>query len=414
MTSETSLLSEPKLPHFLRLVAGAVAAPCGFQAAGVRAGIKRRGRDLALVYSAAPATGAGAFTTNRFPAASVLLSKERVALGDLRGVIVNSGSAISCTGIQGYRDAVRMTELAADALGVPARSILVCSTGVIGERLPMGKLPEGVAKAAAALSPAGGDDAARAIMTTDTRPKTTAVEFELDGRPVRVGGMAKGSGMIAPNLATMLAFLTTDAQLSPRALRSCLREAVEKSFNLVAVDGDTSTNDAVLLLANRQAEAGEITPQHGMRRFRAALGYVTMYLARELVRDGEGASRMVEVKVRGALSQQDARVIARTIATSPLVKTALAGGDPNWGRVLAAAGRAGVPLRPELVELYLGRVRVVEGGAACKYRLQEAQKAVSGKAVEITLDLNEGTHEASVLTCDLTAEYVRINSAYHT
>ena len=414
MTSETLLLSEPKRPHFLRLVAGAVAAPCGFQAAGVRAGIKRRGRDLALIYSVAPATGAGAFTTNLFPAASVLLSKERVALGDLHGVIVNSGGANACTGLQGYRDAVRMAELAEDALGVPARSILVCSTGIIGERLPMGKLPEGVAKAAAALSPGGGDEAARAIMTTDTRPKAVAVEFELDGRPVRVGGMAKGSGMIAPNLATMLAFLTTDAQLSPTALRSCLREAVETSFNLVTVDGDTSTNDSVLLLANRQAEAGEITPQHGLRQFRAALGYVATYLAREIVRDGEGASRMVEVTVRGALSEQDARVIARTIATSPLVKTALAAGDPNWGRVVAAAGRAGVPLRPELVELYLGRVRVVEGGVVCNYRAREAENAVSGKAVQITLDLNEGAHEASVLTCDLTAEYVRINSAYRT
>lgn len=414
MTSKTSLLSEPKLPHFLRSVPGAVSAPCGFQAAGVRAGIKRRGRDLALVYSVAPATGAGVFTTNRFPAACVLLSKERVALGDLHGVIVNSGNANACTGIQGYRDAMRMAELAEDALAVPARSILVCSTGTIGVRLPMGKLAGGVPKAAAALSPKGGEEAARAIMTTDTRPKTVAVEFELDGRPVRVGGMAKGAGMIAPNLATMLAFLTTDAQLSPKALKSCLYEAVAKSFNLITVDGDTSTNDTVLLLANRQAEAGEITPQHGMGRFRAALGYVTTYLAREIVQDGEGASRMLEVTVRGALSERDARVIARTIANSPLVKTALAGGDPNWGRVLAAAGRAGVHLRPELVELYLGRVRVAEGGAVCNYRTGEAEKAVSGKAVQITLDLNEGAHEASVLTCDLTAEYVRINSAYQT
>jgi glutamate N-acetyltransferase/amino-acid N-acetyltransferase len=409
-----SLLPEPKPAHFLRRVAGGVTAPCGFEAAGLRCGIKRRGRDLALVYSVAPAAAAGVFTTNRFQAASVLVNKDRVGRGPIHGVIINSGNANACTGAQGHRDAVRMAELAAEALGVRPRSMLVCSTGVIGEPLPMGKIAAGVGKAAAALRPDGGEQAARAIMTTDTRPKSVAVEFELDGRPVRVGGMAKGAGMIAPSMATMLAFLTTDASLSPGLLHSALASAAEWTFNRITVDGDTSSNDTILLLANRQAEAGEVTRRHGLVRFQAALDYVAAHLARELVSDGEGASKLVEVRVRGAGSEREALRIARAIADSPLVKTALAGGDPNWGRILVAAGRAGVRFRPELVELYLGKVRVARNGAVCKHDAAGAEAAVAEGEVGITLDLHAGDGEAAVLTCDLTAAYVRINSAYRT
>jgi glutamate N-acetyltransferase/amino-acid N-acetyltransferase len=362
----------------------------------------------------APAVSAGLFTTNRFQAAPVLVTKDRVRQQPVRGVIINSGNANACTGVQGYRDAVRMAALTAEELEVPSHSVLVASTGTIGDHLPMDKIAAGVKKAASALGPEGGEDAALAIMTTDTRPKSIAVEFNLDGRPVRVGGMAKGSGMIAPNMATMLAFITTDATISPRLLHSCLSAAVERSFHRITVDGDTSTNDMVLLLANRQAEAGQIARGHGLARFQAALDHVAEHLAREIVRDGEGASRVIEIRVRGASSERAAKQVARTIAASPLVKTAIAGGDPNWGRVLAAAGRAGVSFNPEKVDLHLGRVRVVRRGAVCKYNATRAEEAVSGPEVRITFDLHEGERESVMWTCDLTAAYVRINSQYHT
>jgi len=407
-------LPKSKRRHILREVPGGITAPCGFEASGVRCGIKRRGLDLALIYSVAPAAAAGVFTTNRFQAAPLLVTKDRVGREQVHGVIINSGNANACTGEQGYRDALQMADLTADALGVPEHSVLVCSTGVIGQPLPMGKVGSGIKKAVAALDPKAGGNAAQAILTTDTRPKSIAVEFELDGRPVRVGGMAKGAGMIAPNMATLLAFIATDATLSPGLLHSRLVSAVERSFHRITVDGDTSTNDTVLLLANRQAEAARITPEHGLERFQEALDYVTAHLARDIVRDAEGAARMIEVRVCGAASESDAHQIARTIADSPLVKTAIAGGDPNWGRMLAAAGRAGVPFRPELVELQLGKVQVVRDGALCRYRASAARAAVAASQVQITLDLNAGEHEAITWTCDLTEEYVRINSQYHT
>jgi glutamate N-acetyltransferase/amino-acid N-acetyltransferase len=403
-----------KLPAGLRLVSGGVTAPCGFEAVGVRCGLKARGRDLALIYSVAPAAGAGMFTTNRVQAAPVVVSKDRLGRGPLHGIIINSGNANACTGARGYRDAVRMAEDTARALGVPPRSILVCSTGVIGRALPMDKIAAGIGKAVDALRPDGGEEAAAAILTTDTRPKSVAVEFELAGRPVRVGGMAKGSGMIAPHLATMLAFITTDADVGPDLLHSCLVPAVERSFNRVTVDGDTSTNDAVMIMANRQAEAGQITRRRGLSQLQAALDWVTARLAREIVQDGEGASKVIEVRVRGAETEREAVRIARSIANSPLVKAALGGGDPNWGRVLAAAGRAGVRFRPDLVDLRLGKVRVVRRGAAARHDQAAAAAAVAGPEVLVLLDLNGGEQEAVVWTCDLTAGYVKINAAYHT
>ncbi len=398
----------------LREVAGGIAAPCGFEAAGVRCGLKSRGLDLALIYTVAPAAAAGVFTTNRVQAAPVLVTKDRVVREPIRAVITNSGCANACTGSRGYRDAMRMADLTAGALGAPGRSVLVCSTGVIGQSLAMDKLSAGIKKAAAALGPDGGAAAAEAIMTTDTRPKSIAVEFYLNGRPVRVGGMAKGSGMIAPNMATMLGFLTTDAHVAPEMLQSCLLAAVDRSFHRVTVDGDTSTNDTVLLLANGQAEAGKVTSRHGLAEFQAALDRVCTHLAKEIARDGEGASRLVEIRVVGAMSERDARQIARTIAESPLVKTALAGGDPNWGRILAAAGRAGVRFKADLVDLWLGKVQVVRHGAVRTHNQEAAHAAVNGPEVTIRLDLNAGKSETMMWTCDLTAAYVRINSRYHT
>jgi len=400
--------------QLLREVSGGITAPCGFEAAGVRCGLKREGLDLALIYTVSPASAAGVFTTNRFQAGPVLVTKDRLGREKVHGIVVNSGNANACTGRKGYRDATRMTEVTANALDAPARSILVCSTGVIGEPLAMPKIRAGIKAAVAALGPDGGADAAAAIMTTDTRPKSIAVEFDLDGRPVRVGGMAKGSGMIAPHMATMLAFITTDADVSSGLLQSLLTAAVDRSFHRITVDGDTSTNDTVLLLANGQAEAGRITARHGISRFEAALDLVCTHLAREIVRDGEGASRFIEITVSGAVSVKDARQIARTISESPLVKTAIAGGDPNWGRILAAAGRAGVRFQPDLVDLRLGGVRVVQRGAAARHDREAARKAVSQGEVSIALDLNTGPHEATMWTCDLTDGYIRINAEYHT
>jgi glutamate N-acetyltransferase/amino-acid N-acetyltransferase len=407
-------VAQPRLPSTLREVPAGVTAPRGFEAAGVRCGIKTRGLDLALIHTAAPAIGAGVFTTNRVQAAPVLVCRDRVRRGRLHSVVVNSGNANACTGARGRRDALRMAGLAARALGVPENSVLVCSTGIIGCPLPMDRVAVGITKAAAGLSRDGADAAAAAILTTDTRPKQVAVEFRLRGRPVRVGGMSKGAGMIAPDLATMLAFVTTDAEVPVGLLRSCLAGAVERSFNRITVDGDTSTNDTVLLLANGQTDAERIAPLHGLARFQAALDYVTARLAYDIVQDGEGASKVIEVRVRGARSETSALALARAIANSPLVKTALGGGDPNWGRILAAAGRAGVRFRPDLVDLHLGAVQVVRRGAARSYDEKSAAAAVAGSEIQVTLHLRLGDHEATVWTCDLTREYVRINSDYHT
>lgn len=407
-------MAKPKCPNFLREVPGGVTAPCGFTASGVRCGIKRRGSDLALVYSVSPAVSAGVFTTNCFQAAPVLVTKQRVGRADTQVIAVNSGNANACTGAQGYSDALEMAELTASIVGIPARSALVCSTGIIGLTLPMDKISAGLQKCAASLHPDGGEKAAKAILTTDKRAKSISVEFDLDGRPVRIGGMAKGAGMIGPSMATMLAFITTDADLAPALLQSCLATAVDRTFHRILVDGDTSTNDSVLLLANNQAEAGKVTRRHGLARFRTALEYVASCLAYEIVRDGEGASKVIEIRVRNAPSEKDALKIGRAIAGSPLVKTALGGGDPNWGRILAAAGRSGVRFRPELVDLTLGSVEVVRGGAACDFKEKKAAASVAPSEILVTLDLNAGKAEATILTCDLTAAYVRLNSLYRT
>ena len=399
---------------WLQEMEGGVTAPRGLQAAGVTAGVKARGKDLALIYSPARAAAAGVFTTNRVKAAPVLLTRSRLARGEAHAVVVNSGNANACTGPEGYRDAVAMAELAAAELGVPPHAVLVASTGIIGQRLPMERLARGIKRAAKNLSPQGGADAARAIMTTDTRPKQLAVEFQLKGRPVRVGAMAKGAGMIGPHLATMLAVITTDALVPAPLLGQCLGQAVEHSFNCITVEGDTSPNDMVLLLANGQAEAGEISPRRGLRRFQQALDHVCRGLARAIAADGEGATKLISLTVKGAASFPQARQVALTVANSPLVKTAIFGGDPNWGRVLAAAGRAGVRLKPELLELWIGPAQVVKAGQATNRDCRRAARALAGPRVDLTLDLNQGNQQATVWTCDLTYGYIELNAEYHT
>ncbi len=402
-----------------QVLAGGVAAPLGFEASGVHAGIKQKRPDLALLYSRAVCSAAAVFTTNRVQAAPVLLTREHLAKsgGRARAVVVNSGNANACTGSRGLADAREMASQTAAALGVAPEEVLVASTGVIGVPLPMEVVVPGIRRAAAQLSREGGAAAARAILTTDTRPKEAALALTLtDGRVVRVGGMAKGSGMIHPNMATMLAFITTDAPVAPHDLAGLLRAAVDDSFNMITVDGDTSTNDMALLLANGQAGGPALAP--GTRDFlalQAGVGAVATYLAREIARDGEGARRLIEVQVQGAQDNAQARQAARAIARSNLVKTAVAGADANWGRIVAAAGYSGACLDPERLSVWLGDVQVVRDGIAADYDESDAAGALCEPEVTIRVDLGTGgTGRATAWTCDMTEEYVRINASYRT
>jgi glutamate N-acetyltransferase/amino-acid N-acetyltransferase len=394
---------------------GSVCAPGGFTAAGVAAGIKPSGNpDVALIVSARPASAAGVFTTNRVCAAPVIVSREHLRGGKARAIAVNAGNANACTGEQGFRDARRMAYLTAELLGVAPEEVVVASTGVIGRPLPMDRLEAGLRKAAGELSPEGDAQAARAIMTTDTRPKEIAVEAPVDGKTVRIGGICKGSGMIAPNMATMLAFITTDADVWPEVLASSLRRAAEGTFNCVTVDGDCSTNDTLVVLANG-ASGVRVPPQSPAHAaFYDGLLYVCTHLAKELARDGEGATKLVEVRVRGARTRAQARQVARTIANSPLVKTALFGNDPNWGRILCAAGYSGVAMDPATLALDLCGVPLVRAGEPAPFDAAAVSEAMKSPEVSVLVDLGQGSQAATVWTCDLSYDYVRINAEYTT
>jgi glutamate N-acetyltransferase/amino-acid N-acetyltransferase len=390
-----------------------VTAALGFRAAGVAAGIKPDRLDLALVAADAPCSAAGVFTANLAQAAPVLVSREHLRSGRCRAIVVNAGCANAATGAGGLDDAREMAELAARATGCAADEVVVASTGVIGVRLPMEKLRTGIPAAHAALARDGGGLAARAILTTDTKPKQAAASFAVGGVSCTVGGMAKGAGMIAPNLATMLAFFTTDAAVAPTLLRTALAAAVGESLNRITVDGDTSTNDCAVALASGASGAPRVEAAGvDYDAFRGALTEVARQLARMLVRDGEGVTRVAEVRVEGARTTAEADRVARTVAESPLVKTALHGGDPNWGRVLAAVGRAGVPLDVSRVSLFIGDVHVAEGGAACDYVEQEAAAAMQQDPVRLRIRLGEGDASGWIWTSDLSHGYVDINAHY--
>jgi glutamate N-acetyltransferase/amino-acid N-acetyltransferase len=390
-----------------------VTAPSGFRAAAVAAGIKPDRPDLALVVADASCTAAGVFTSNLARAAPVLVSREHVASGRARAVVANAGCANAGTGERGLADAREMAETAARAVACPPEEVLVASTGVIGVRLPMEKVRAGIAEAARRLSPLGGAEAARAIMTTDTRPKEVAVEFPVEDATCVVGGMAKGAGMIAPDLATLLAFFTTDAAVEPKLLGRALREAVGDSLNRITVDGDTSTNDCALVLASGASGAPPIEREgRDYDAFRRALARAARGLAEMLVRDGEGVTRIAEVRVEGARTSAEADRIARTVAESPLVKTALHGGDPNWGRVLAAVGRAGVPLDVGRLSLWIGDVHVAEGGAARDYDEKTAAAAMQEDPVRLRVRLGEGDASGWMWTSDLSRGYVDVNAHY--
>jgi len=390
---------------------GGVTSPGGFTAGAVHAGIKYpdpKRLDLGILFSKVPCTAAAVFTTNKVKAAPVLLDMKRVQKGKVSAVIMNSGCANACTGKQGTVDAIEMTELAAKLCGVKPENVMVSSTGVIGTMLPMEKIRAAVPKIK--LTVDGGHDVARAIMTTDRVPKEAAVKT--DG--YTIGGMMKGSGMLHPNLATMLCYITTDAAVDAEFLQQALKKAVDISLNMISVDGDNSTNDTVLLMAN--GVSGEVIKAGTSRAtvFQQALNKVCAYLAKEAVRDGEGATKLIEVEVSGAASVKDARLAARTIIGSSLVKTAVYGSDPNWGRVLAAAGRSGAALDPDKAELHLGDFCMLKNGTPAPFDKKAAAKYMNGKEVYFHLNLHVGKGEATAWGCDLTEEYVKINAEYTT
>lgn len=402
------------------IIPGGVTAPRGFRAAGVYAGLKKANRgkkDLALIVSDTLATAAAVYTTNKVQAAPLKVTREHLASGRARAIVVNSGNANACTGEQGLKDAWRMAEITAEVLGCRPQEVVVASTGVIGVPLPMDKIEAGIRQAAQELSKEGSRAAAEAILTTDLRVKEIALRFSIRGRPVVIGGIAKGSGMIHPNLATMLAFLTTDASLDSEQLKKALSLAVDNTFNLITVDGDTSTNDMVVALANGQSGVGPASEEE-YRLFTSALEYACRYLARLIARDGEGATRLIEVEVRGAHTFMDARKIARAIASSNLVKSAVFGADANWGRILCAAGYAGAELDPERVDIFIesaiGREQLAARGKPYSFDEAKASAILAAEEVRIIVDLNLGTATAVAYGCDLTYDYVKINASYRT
>jgi len=387
----------------------------GFLAAGVRAGIKEQGEDIALIVSETPAAGAGVFTTNLVCAAPVTVSRSRVPSSTARAVIANSGNANACTGQQGMHDALEMASETARLLGVRSEDVLVASTGIIGRPMPMPKIRSGIAEAVSLLSVEGGVSASRAIMTTDTRPKEAFTEVCIGDIRAQIGGIAKGAGMICPNVATMLSFITSDVAITPEMLQLCLSRSADISYNCLTVDGDTSTNDTVIMLANGLAENPLIdAPGPMLDAFQQALDSVTISLAKQIARDGEGATKLIGITVVGARSFQDARQIAKTVANSPLVKTAMFGCDPNWGRILAAAGRAGVTLDPESINLTLGEVTLVRGGEPIAFSEKEAHELLRNTEVSVILNVGDGPGQATVWTCDFSYDYVKINAEYHT
>ena len=395
-----------------RTVRGGVTAPQGYLASGVAAGIKKAALDLAVLFSARPTSAAAVFTQNVVQAAPVLLSKKhlRLSRGRAQALLVNSGCANACTGKKGLKDADICAGSVASQLDLEKCQVIVASTGVIGVPLPLTKVLKGVSTAVSALSTRGGEAAARAIMTTDTHEKVFAVEGRIKGKPVRIGGMAKGAGMIHPDMATMIAVITTDAHVPPLRLDRLLRRAVERSFNCVTVDGDTSTNDMVVLFANGASDVK--VDGRWLAHFESGLTRVCEELAKSIARDGEGATKFVEIVVSGAASARDARTVGMSVANSPLVKTALFGEELNWGRIVCAAGRSGVAFNPDLVSVSIGKVPVFRGGEPVPITRRQARQLMAPRDVEIAIDLAAGDRSARIWTCDMSREYVEINAGY--
>jgi glutamate N-acetyltransferase/amino-acid N-acetyltransferase len=387
----------------------------GFRTAGVACGLKKNNqKDLGLIYSETSANVAGVFTRNLVQAAPVLLDRQRIAAGVCRALIVNSGNANCCTGDQGMQAAMRMARSAADGLDVSEDEVLVASTGVIGEPLPVEKIESAIPGIVGALHQDGVLNLAEAIMTTDTVPKVISRRGELNAKPFTVTGVAKGAGMIRPDMATMLCFVMTDIQASPDVLKQMLVASVNRSLNRITVDGDTSTNDTALLMASGVSGI-EVKNPAQQEVFQAVLDDVLIALAKWLIKDAEGATKLVEIVVKGAVSDPEAHKIADTVANSNLTKTALFGEDANWGRILAAAGRAGVPIEPQKIDIRFGSVLMIENGLGCGPAAEtEATKILKQSEYDITIDLKMGSCSASVFTCDFSIDYVKINADYRT
>lgn len=405
----------------MKEITGGVTAAKGFKAAAAAAQIKYKDRtDMAMIYSEVPCAAAGTFTTNVVKAAPVKWDQEVVYHHPAaQAVVCNSGIANACTGEEGFGYCQKTAQAAAEVLHIDAGSVLVASTGVIGMQLPIERIINGIHILAPALSDSieAGTDAAKAIMTTDTVKKEVAVQIELDGKTVTIGGMCKGSGMIHPNMCTMLSFVTTDAAISKELLLEALQEDVKDTYNMVSVDGDTSTNDTVLLLANGMAGNAEIKEKNAdYDTFRKALNYVNTCLAKKIAGDGEGATALFEVKVTGAASKEDAVTLSKSVVTSSLTKAAIYGHDANWGRILCALGYSGVQFDPEKVDLYFeskaGKIKIIENGVSTGYSEEEATKILSEEEVAAIADMKMGEFSATAWGCDLTYDYVKINADY--
>ncbi|MDX2497505.1 MAG: bifunctional glutamate N-acetyltransferase/amino-acid acetyltransferase ArgJ [Desulfobacterales bacterium] len=385
----------------------------GFKAAGIAAGLKKKGKkDLGLMVSEIPATVAGVFTRNRVKAAPVILDRRRIKTGVCQAIIVNSGNANCCTGEQGIRDAETMANLAASELGISEDLVLVASTGVIGESLPIEKIDAAIPTLVDSLKSEGIPDLARSIMTTDTVPKMLSAHGVVDGKTFTVTGVAKGAGMIRPDMATMLCFVCTDVKISSEILKEILVKAVNRSFNRITIDGDTSTNDTVLVMANGLSGAVIQSPAQ-KDIFQKILDETFLDLAKQLVRDGEGVTKLVEIMVRNALSDSDAQKVVDTVAHSPLVKTAFFGEDANWGRIAGAVGRAGVQIDPYKIDVYFDDVQMVKAGMGQGKTVEaKATKVLKRPEFTVTIDLNSGSGSGSILTCDFSVDYIRINADY--
>ena len=396
--------------------AAGVTFPKGFKAAGVKAGIKKSGNlDLALIYTEKEAAVAGVFTKNAVAAAPVIVSREVVKGGKAHAIVANAGCANACTGETGLANARKMAALAAAEVGCASDEVLVGSTGIIGVNLPMDKLEAGIKAAAAELSEDGSKNAGNAIITTDTYSKACSCEVEIGGQAVRFGVIAKGSGMIQPNMATMLCYITTDANISSQLMQKALSEIVEVSFNMISVDGDMSTNDTVLVLANGASGAAEITdgsPEYD--KFYATLKEICQELSKRIAADGEGATKFMTINVSGTKTFEDAKTVAMSIAKSPLVKTAFFGEDPNWGRVICAVGYAGIPMVPEKTVIKFGGVPVYANGLGAEFNEDDIHKVMAEHDIVIDVEMGMGDAKATVWSCDFSYEYVKINGEYHT
>ncbi len=390
--------------------------PQGIKAAGIKCGIRFNRKDLALIYSEKVADAWGTFTTNKFKAAPLMVTEKNLSLsgGKLQAVLINSGIANACTGEKGLKDAWETVDYVSQGLNIKKEYVAVTSTGKIGEFLPLKKIKNGIAKLILALDYSGGTNAAEAILTTDTKKKEIAISFKLKDQEVRIGGMAKGSGMIHPNMATMLGFITSDIALEGELLKTALQQVVEKTFNMISVDGDTSTNDMVVVMANGLAGNQLIEKKDDdYYKFYQALHYVTEYLAKCIAKDGEGATKMIEVEVKNASSFIEAKKVAKAVINSPLTKTAIFGKDPNWGRILAAVGYSGAEVVPDKIDLYLEE-KIVENGQPLKFSRQEIHEYLkSSDEIKIIIDLKMGEVDATAWGCALTYDYVKINTKYN-